>query len=123
MPFVDLIDGESFEDLNYSTQADSSLVIVEWDHKVLLGFNVDRPILALSGGTLELAESTHDAAVRELPEETGTQVDKIAIIAVFTVILSNPPDQVESDELPLHFVGSKWRAVRRAGSPPRCRRS
>lgn len=92
-----------------------SLVVVEWGQRVLLGFNVMRQQWKLPGGSVEAGESAHEAALRELAEETGIRADRVSLVAraefmfggeattylaaVFTVVLDSAPDLVESDEL------------------------
>ncbi|HVB70061.1 MAG TPA: NUDIX hydrolase [Acidimicrobiales bacterium] len=112
---LELVSGGSFEDLNGSVLADCALVVVQWDNRVLLGCNVDRQLWELPGGTVEVGESAHDAATRELAEETGIHVDAVSLVAqaaftfgdvatryvaaVFLVVVGDAPDLVESDEL------------------------
>ncbi len=64
---------------------------------------------------MERGESAHDAALRELTEETGIRADQVRLVAlaefifnedetkyvaqVFNIALENAPDLVASDEL------------------------
>ena len=82
---------------------------------MLLGLNVGRKQWELPGGAVEPGESAHEAAFRELAEETGIRVDRVAhvaraefmfeseatmhLAAVFSLLLDGAPDLVENDEL------------------------
>jgi 8-oxo-dGTP diphosphatase len=100
---------------NDTDAAACSLVVVKWDEHVLFGFNVDRSQWELPGGSLDPGESSNDAALRELAEETGIRVDQATLVAravfrfegsankygadIFKVELADVPDLVESDEM------------------------
>ena len=112
---LDRVEGASFVVLDGSPPLARSLVLVRSGQSVLLGFNVRRQQWELPGGAVEPGESAHDAAVRELAEETGIRVDRVALVAraefmfgsdatthlaaVFTVALGGAPVLVENDEL------------------------
>lgn len=50
---------------------------------------IARGRLALPGGGLEANESLHDAAVREVREETGLIVDAVALLGIFHCALTS----------------------------------
>lgn len=105
--------------LDGSTRITRSLVIVRWGDRVLLGFNVHRGQWELPGGAVEPGETAHEAAIRELAEETGIEVDRVSLVAqavfmferqatehlaaVFSLSLEHAPTLVENDEL-IRFI-------------------
>jgi 8-oxo-dGTP diphosphatase len=98
-----------------ATMPVSSVVAVQWGQQVLLGFNVTRQQWELPGGSVEPGESAHDAAIRELAEETNIRVEGVSRVAsaaftfagnetiytaaIFTVGVDLAPELIESDEL------------------------
>jgi 8-oxo-dGTP diphosphatase len=109
------VNGASPENPEGTSQFACSLVVVVWAEQVLLGFNVSRQQWELPGGSVESDESAHEAALRELAEETGIRASRASLIAraefkfggeatkylaaVFTVVLDVAPELVASDEL------------------------
>ena len=105
----------SFEGGDDAVRPACSLVVVGWDRRVLIGFNVTRQQWELPGGSLEAGESAHDAGIRELAEETGIRVERVSLVAraeftfgggstryeaaVFAILLSSAPNLIVSDEL------------------------
>lgn len=92
-----------------------SLVVATWRGLVLMGLHARRGQWELPGGALEHGESPHDAAVRELAEETGIHVAMLRpaalaefqygdaasrhMAAVFGVELAGRPTPVATDEM------------------------
>jgi 8-oxo-dGTP pyrophosphatase MutT (NUDIX family) len=64
-----------------AARPDFSLVVVVLGLRVLLGFNVSRQQWELPAGSLETGESGHEAAIRELEEETGIRADRLSPVA------------------------------------------
>jgi len=109
------LDDTSFEGQNGAVPPACSLVVAEWDQRVLIDFNVVRQQWELPGGSLEAGESAHEAAIRDLAEETGIRTERISLVAraeftfgggstrhlaaAFAVILDSAPNLVVNDEL------------------------
>ncbi len=71
--------------------------IVEIDGGVLVDRRADDGSLAFTGGTLEDGETVTEALMRELEEETGLQVERLAFLGVFsdpTRLISYPDGSV-----------------------------
>ena len=108
-------DNVSTKRSNGAGAAVCSLIVVMCADRVLFGYNVERSQWELPGGSLDPGESSSEAALRELAEETGIQADAATLVAlaefrfmgsaniyradIFTLELVEHPDLVESDEL------------------------
>lgn len=75
--------------------------VVVKDGRVLLIRRGKEPLYGrwvVPGGTVELGESLEQALVRELEEETGLEVEPVAVLTVFDRILR------EGDRVVYHYV-------------------
>lgn len=109
------LDETSTQAIEASLRPARSLVVIELDGRVLVGFHVRRRLWELPGGAIEPGESPHAAALRELAEETGVARVALAPAAlaefafgtpvrthhatVFHAVLTSTPVLVENDEL------------------------
>lgn len=62
----------------------ASAVVVDSEGRLLLHRRRDNDQWALPGGRMELGESIADCAVREVREETGLDVEAVAIVGTYT---------------------------------------
>ncbi|MNO40730.1 putative 8-oxo-dGTP diphosphatase YtkD [compost metagenome] len=65
------------------------VIIVKYGEEWILARHQDRSTWEFAGGHIEVGESSDQAAVRELFEETGAEQFSIVPIAVYTVILND----------------------------------
>jgi 8-oxo-dGTP pyrophosphatase MutT (NUDIX family) len=90
--------------------------LVEIDGGVLIDRRVDDGALALTGGALDEGDSVLECLERELREETGLEVERPALLGVFsdpTRVVSYP-DGAVNRVLSVAFV-----VTPRPGAPPR----
>ncbi|MFJ4667418.1 NUDIX hydrolase [Kitasatospora purpeofusca] len=62
----------------------ASAVVTDADGRILLQRRVDNGMYALPGGAMDLGESLPGAAVREVREETGLDVEVTGIVGTYT---------------------------------------
>ncbi|MFD4908867.1 NUDIX domain-containing protein [Kitasatospora purpeofusca] len=62
----------------------ASAVVTDGEGRVLLQRRVDNGLYALPGGAMDLGESLPGAAVREVREETGLEVEITGIVGTYT---------------------------------------
>jgi ADP-ribose pyrophosphatase YjhB (NUDIX family) len=62
----------------------TTAVVTDEQHRIALIRRRDNDLWALPGGGMELGESIIDAAVREVKEETGLDVEVTGLIGVYT---------------------------------------
>ena len=72
------------------------------DGKVLLAARIETaasPIYSLPGGVVEIGETLHDAAIREVKEETGVMARVIAYVDTHEII-----DRDQDQRIRRHFI-------------------
>ena len=62
----------------------ASAIVTDVDGRILLHRRRDNEMWALPGGAMELGESLGDCAVREVREETGLEVQPIAVVGIYS---------------------------------------
>lgn len=62
----------------------ASAVVVDDRDRILVHRRRDNEMWALPGGVMELGESLGDCAVREVREETGLEVEAVAIVGIYS---------------------------------------
>ena len=62
----------------------SAVVLLNEKNEILLDERADDGMLDIPGGSIELGESTEDAAKREVKEETGLAVTDLALFHVYS---------------------------------------
>ena len=95
-------------------QAGVSICVVR-DGRALLAQRSREPLRglwSLPGGRIEWGETLHQAALRELAEETGVEADIRVLLDSFDVIQRDHADVVQH-----HYVLTTFGAVWRAGEP------
>ena len=80
----------------------AGVVLINGDGLVFAGQRIDTPdAWQMPQGGIDAGETFHEAALRELVEETGVSTDKVEILA-------ETPDWVYYD-LPPHLLGKAWK--------------
>ncbi|GAA1440211.1 NUDIX domain-containing protein [Nocardiopsis tropica] len=62
----------------------ASAAVVDDEGRLLLQRRVDNGLWAMPGGAMEMTESLPEAAVREVREETGYEVEVIGLVGTYT---------------------------------------
>ena len=83
----------------YDTRLGAYAVIVDERDRVLLALwnEPDRSLWTLPGGGVELRETVEDAAVREVHEETGYDVELGRLLGVDTIVITPEERTVDRD--------------------------
>ncbi len=80
------------------------------DGKLLIGLRGKDPrrlLWSLPGGHIEAGETAHDAALRELREETGVEAEILGLTDINDVIMHNPDGSLRAHYLLTIFFG-RW---------------
>lgn len=62
----------------------ASAAVVDDEGRLLLQRRVDNGLWAMPGGAMEMTESLPEAAIREVREETGYEVEVIGLVGTYT---------------------------------------
>ena len=62
----------------------ASAAVIDGEGRLLLQRRVDNGLWAMPGGVMEMAESLPQAAVREVREETGYEVEVTGLVGTYT---------------------------------------
>jgi ADP-ribose pyrophosphatase YjhB (NUDIX family) len=87
---IDYLDDPNAPEPN-SVVPSANVIVVNDDGAILLIRRTDNDNLALPGGGMDLGESITDAAVREVKEETGLDVEITGLVGIYT----NPRHLIE----------------------------
>jgi ADP-ribose pyrophosphatase YjhB (NUDIX family) len=87
---IDYLDDPNAPEPN-SVVPSANVIVVNDDGAILLIRRTDNGNLALPGGGMDLGESITDAAVREVKEETGLDVEITGLVGIYT----NPGHLIE----------------------------
>jgi ADP-ribose pyrophosphatase YjhB (NUDIX family) len=87
---IDYLDDPNAPEPN-SVVPSANVVVVNEDGTILLIRHTDNGNLALPGGGMDLGESITQAAVREVEEETGLDVEITGLVGIYT----NPRHLIE----------------------------
>ena len=89
----------------------ASAVITDEQGRVLLGKRTDNTLWTIPGGTMKPGETIAETAIREVMEETGIEVEVLALIGIY----SNPNHVVEYSDGEVRQQFSVCFACRRVG--------
>ena len=87
---IDYLDDPGAPPAN-SVVPSANVVVINDDGQILLIRRTDNGNIALPGGGMDLGESITDAAVREVKEETGLDVELTGLVGIYT----NPRHVIE----------------------------
>ena len=62
----------------------AGVIVINSKGEILLQHRIDNSLWGLPGGAVELGETVEQAAVREVFEETGIEVEKLKLLGVYS---------------------------------------
>ena len=83
-------------------------VILIRDQKILLvkrGHEPNKGLWSIPGGLIKLGETTEEAAIREVKEETGLEVSVGAVAGVFNVIIKDSGSKIKYHYVIIDYFG------------------
>jgi ADP-ribose pyrophosphatase YjhB (NUDIX family) len=92
----------------------ASAVVADQDGRILLARRRDNDLWTIPGGAMEPGETISEAAVREVKEETGIDVEVVSLVGIY----SNPIHVVEYSDGEVRQQFSVCFACRPMGGEP-----
>lgn len=99
-------------------RAATAAVVFDEQNRILLHRRTDSGKWALPGGSIEVGESAHETAVREVKEETGFDVAVVRMVGVYSDPENTTITYPEGDTV--HYVSILFECRVTGGAPALC---